>query len=60
MSTRRSRPPRNSKSRKPEAPQRDVVVTVPPDPPLMELRGEAAPDGVGASDELEALDAGWD
>jgi hypothetical protein len=60
MSTRRSRPPRNRKSRKPEAPQHDVVVTVPPDTPLMELAGEAAPAGVAASDELEALDAGWD
>jgi hypothetical protein len=60
MSTRRSRPPRNRKSRKPEAPQLDVVVTVPPDTPLIELEGDAAPAGVAASDELEALDAGWD
>jgi hypothetical protein len=60
MSTRRSRPPRTRKSRKPEAPQHDVVVTVPPDSPLQALAGEASPAEVAADDELEAVDAGWD
>ena len=68
MSTRRSRPPRNRKSRKPEAPQDDVVVTVPPDGSVErsevrvigELAREASPGGAAASDELAALDAGWD
>ncbi len=60
MSTRRSRPPRNRKSRKPEAPQHDVVVTVPPESSLGELGREASPTGIAASDELADLDAGWD
>jgi hypothetical protein len=68
MSTRRSRPPRNRKSRKPEAPQDDVVVTVPPDSSVerSEVRAiggltrETSPAGTAASDELAALDAGWD
>ena len=64
MSTGRSRPPRNRKSRKPEAPQHDVVVTVPPDGSIGhsmgELALEASPAGPAASDELADLDAGWD
>ncbi len=60
MSTRRSRPPRNRKSRKPEAPPHDVVVTLPPQNPVEELVREASSAGGAASDELAALDAGWD
>lgn len=60
MSTRRSRPPRTRKSRKPEAPSLDVVVTVPPDSPMQALVGEASPADVASDDELDAVDAGWD
>jgi hypothetical protein len=56
MSTRRSRPPRNRKSRNPEAPQQDVIVVVmPPDP---KPPRETPPSPV--DDEMAALDAGWD
>jgi hypothetical protein len=61
---RRSRPPRNRKSRSPDAPPRDVAVIIPPtDSPAEELaRGAVevavAPAPVDA--ELAELDAGWD
>ena len=61
---RRSRPPRNRKSRTPEAPTRDVAVVMPPsESPSEDLVREAvgssiAPPPVDA--ELAELDAGWD
>jgi hypothetical protein len=64
--SRRSRPPRTRKSRTPEAPQRDVVVVIPPtESPGEELaRGPAtsrvSPLAAEPNDELAALDAGWD
>jgi hypothetical protein len=58
MSTRRSRPPRNRKSRKPEASPNDLVVSVPSQSPVEELVRE--PSSVLSSDDLAALDAGWD
>jgi hypothetical protein len=72
--SRRSRPPRTRKSRTPEAPpvssepsfERDVVVVIPPtESPGEELgRGAAtsrvSPLAAEPSDELAALDAGWD
>ena len=62
--SRRSRPPRKSKSRTPEAPRRDVAVVIPPTDDVAEsLVHEAgassiAPPPVDA--ELAELDAGWD
>jgi hypothetical protein len=61
MSTRRSRPPRNRKSRNTEPPRRDVVVTMPPpENPAEDLAQGASPAASSPEDELEALDAGWD
>ena len=62
--SRRSRPPRNRKSRTPEAPRRDVAVLIPAnDGPSESLVREAtgssiAPPPVDA--ELAELDAVWD
>jgi hypothetical protein len=61
--SRRSRPPRNRKSRTPEAPRRDVAVIIPPteDPGetlAQEASASIAPPPVDA--ELAELDAGWD
>ncbi|HEX3772208.1 MAG TPA: hypothetical protein VHV30_15130 [Polyangiaceae bacterium] len=60
---RRSRPPRQRKSRTPEAPHREVAVLVPADPApaedtLREPLAVTAPSE--PHDELAALDAGWD
>jgi hypothetical protein len=60
---RRSRPPRNRKSRTPDAPSRDIAVIIPPtERPAEDLVREAAssiaPPPVDA--ELAELDAGWD
>ena len=61
---RRSRPPRNRKSRTPEALARDVAVIIPPtESPTDDLVRDAAassmvPPPVDA--ELAELDAGWD
>ncbi len=64
---RRTRPPRNRKSRSPQAPAHDVAVTLPPEHSevrVVELpRDVADPLGRSAAvpdDELAELDAGWD
>jgi hypothetical protein len=62
MSRRRTRPPRNRKSqaRDSEAPQPQLVPTLPP--PAVDA-ADAAEEGAliaRAGDELAALDAGWD
>jgi hypothetical protein len=68
--SRRSRPPRTRKSRTPEAhpvsSERDVVVVIPPtESPGEELGRGADTSRVSSlaaepSDELAAVDAGWD
>lgn len=64
--SRRSRPPRKSKSRTPEAPRRDIAVVIPPeDNPaenlVREAREAVPPPMAPAEDtELAELDAGWD
>jgi hypothetical protein len=64
--SRRSRPPRTRKSRTPEALQRDVVVVIPPTESPGEELGHAADTSrvsslaAEPSDELAAVDAGWD
>jgi hypothetical protein len=61
---RRSRPPRNRKSRTPDAPPRDVAVIIPPTEHAAEdlvreaVGASVAPPPVDA--ELAELDAGWD
>jgi hypothetical protein len=57
MSTRRSRPPRGRKSRNPEAPPSEVQVILPQAARVADERS-AQPDA--PSDELAALEAGWD
>jgi hypothetical protein len=69
---RRSRPPRNRKSRNPDAPQHDVAVILPPtDVPIEGLAAERSAIALGDEqvlgslaprevDELAELDAGWD
>jgi hypothetical protein len=60
---RRSRPPRNRKSRTPDAPARDVAVIIPPtESPADDLvRGAASSSMAPPVDaELAELDAGWD
>jgi hypothetical protein len=73
---RRSRPPRNRKSRNPDAPRHDVAVMIPAsDAPIDALAADArssiavgetdtlgamAPPALGEVDELAELDAGWD
>ncbi len=57
---RRSRPPRQRKSRKPEAPQHDVAVALPPEAPIEESEASDQSSAGAASDELAELDAGWD
>jgi hypothetical protein len=60
MSTRRSRPPRNRKSRNTDRPQPDVAATG-PENPVKELAQESSTTTASApEDDLEALDAGWD
>ena len=62
--SRRSRPPRNRKSRTPEAPLRDVAVIIPPTEGAPQnlvheaSGGSIAPPPLDA--ELAELDAGWD
>jgi hypothetical protein len=64
--SRRSRPPRKSKSRTPEAPRRDIAVVIPPeDSPtenLVREAREAGPSPIARAEdaELAELDAGWD
>ncbi len=60
--SRRSRPPRNRKSRNPDAPRHDVAVVMPPtDHHVDGLAREAtSPSIAPPSDELAELDAGWD
>jgi hypothetical protein len=61
--SRRSKPPRNRKSRTPDAPQHDVAVIIPPnDAPVDGLvRGATASAFAAPVDaELAELDAGWD
>ena len=60
MSSRRSRPPRGRKSRAPEAPAQEIIVTMPPAtvPPEELAIRNATPSS--PTDELAALDAGWD
>jgi hypothetical protein len=62
--SRRSRPPRNRKSRTPEAPLRDVAVIIPPTDEAPEnLVREASGSSIGLPPidaELAELDAGWD
>ncbi len=62
--SRRSRPPRKSKSRTPEAPRRDVAVIIPPtESPTESLVREAAASSIAppvVDAELAELDAGWD
>jgi hypothetical protein len=64
-----ARPPRRRKSRKPEAPQHDVAVVIPPvdiiplvDGPLEEPMHDASASASTAppQDELAEVDAGWD
>jgi hypothetical protein len=67
-----ARPPRRRKSRKPEAPQHDVAVVIPPvddilvdnplDGPLEEPMHDASATAGAAppQDELAEVDAGWD
>jgi hypothetical protein len=57
MSTRRSRPPRGRKSRNPEAPPSEVQVILPPATTVADERGAQSDP---PSDELAALEAGWD
>ncbi len=57
MSTRRSRPPRGRKSRNPEAPPSEIQVVVPPAARAAE-EGSTQPET--PSDELAAIEAGWD
>ena len=64
--SRRSRPPRKSKSRTPEAPQRDMAVVIPhednPAEKLVREAGEGGPSSMAPAEdaELAELDAGWD
>jgi len=62
--SRRSRPPRNRKSRTPEAPLRDVAVIIPPtETPSQSLVHEAGSASIAPpplDPELAELDAGWD
>jgi hypothetical protein len=62
--SRRSRPPRKSKSRTPEAPRRDIAVVIPPtQSPTERLVGEASASSIAPPPldaELAELDAGWD
>jgi hypothetical protein len=61
--SRRSRPPRKSKSRTPEAPRRDIAVVIPPtESPTERLVGEASASSIAPplDTELAELDAGWD
>jgi hypothetical protein len=62
--SRRSRPPRKSKSRTPEAPQRDIAVVIPPAENATEsLVREAGTSSIAPPPldaELAELDAGWD
>ena len=62
--SRRSRPPRKSKSRTPEAPRRDIVVEIPPtdNRPAETLAREpvATTSTPPVDAELAELDAGWD
>jgi hypothetical protein len=62
--SRRSRPPRKSKSRTPEAPRRDIAVVIPPtESPTERLMGEAGASSIDPPPldaELAELDAGWD
>jgi hypothetical protein len=62
--SRRSRPPRKSKSRTPEAPRRDIAVVIPPtESPTESLSRVAAESSIApppADAELAELDAGWD
>jgi hypothetical protein len=62
--SRRSRPPRNRKSRTPEALRRDVAVIIPPtEGPSESLSREAAESSMApppVDAELAELDAGWD
>jgi hypothetical protein len=67
-----ARPPRRRKSRKPEAPQHDVAVVIPPvdiipladspDGPLEEPMHDASASAGAApsQDDLAEVDAGWD
>ena len=63
-----ARPPRRRKSRKPEAPQHEVAVVIPPvdsllvDSPLEEpMHDASAAEGAAPpQDELAEVDAGWD
>ncbi|HEX4446462.1 MAG TPA: hypothetical protein VH044_07000 [Polyangiaceae bacterium] len=57
-----SRPPRRRKSRKPEAPQHDVAVVIPPadNPVEGRMHDTTPPPPTVPDDELAELDAGWD
>jgi hypothetical protein len=62
--SRRSRPPRRSKSRTPESPRHDIAVVLPPaESPSERLVSEAGAASITpppADAELAELDAGWD
>jgi hypothetical protein len=59
MSSRRSRPPRGRKSRNPEAPASEIPVIIPPTSRPVDMASVAgSPEP--PSDELAALEAGWD
>jgi hypothetical protein len=60
MSTRRSRPPRGRKSRNPEAPPNEVPVIIPPVARGAMKELSAQPRSDTSSDELAAIEAGWD
>lgn len=59
MSSRRSRPPRGRKSRNPEAPSSEIPVIIPPAGRAVDIGNVRGP-AEAPSDELAALEAGWD
>jgi hypothetical protein len=57
---RRSRPPRQRKSRAPEAPRLDIAEVIPVAPAPSEEAVTATSADTEPPDDLAALDAGWD